>query len=117
MLDPPETLKDASAACRNVGTWPVLLGSEGERDWMLSSPIILYDYPQIAAESAGSFFDGTEIDEMLALRVMTLTDAEKREMRNVDRLARELLERTESLPQEHLLKLHGTMRGLKPADS
>ena len=117
LLDPPETLKDASASCRNVGTWPVLLGSEGERDWMLSSPIILYDYPQIAAESAGSFFDGTEIDEMLALRVMTLTDAEKREMRNVDRLARELLERTESLPQEHLLKLHGTMRGLKPADS
>lgn len=117
LLDPPESLKSESAACRNVGTWPVLLGSEGERDWMLSSPIILYDYPQIAAESAGNFFDGTEIDEMLALRVMTLTDDEKREMRNVDRLARELLERTESLPQEHLLKLHGTIRGLKPADS
>jgi hydrogenase maturation protease len=117
MLDPPETLKSESTACRNVGIWPVLLGSEGERDWMLSSPIILYDYPQIAAESAGNFFDGTEIDEMLALRVMTLTDDEKREMRNVDRLARELLERTESLPQEHLLRLHGTMRGLKPAGS
>jgi hydrogenase maturation protease len=116
-LDPPETFKSEIAACRNVGTWPVLLGSEGERDWMLSSPIILYDYPQIAAESAGNFFDGTEIDEMLALRVMTMTDDEKREMRNVDRLARELLERTESLPQEHLLKLHGTMRGLKTAGS
>jgi hydrogenase maturation protease len=117
MLDPPESLKSESAACQNIGTWPVLLGTEGEREWMLSSPIILYDYPQIAAESAGSFFDGTEIDEMLALRVMTLTDDEKREMRTVDRLARELLERTESLPQEHLLKLHGTMRGLKPASS
>jgi hypothetical protein len=117
MLDPPETLKKECGTCRNVGTWPVLLGSEGERDWMLSSPIILYDYPRIAAESAGSFFDGTEIDEMLALRVMTLTDDEKREMRNVDRLARELLERTESLPQEHLLKLHGTLRDLKPAGS
>jgi hypothetical protein len=115
LLDPPQSLAAECAACKNVGTWPVLLGTEGERDWMLSSPIILYDYPQIAAESAGNFFDGTEVDEMLALRVMTLTDDEKREMRNVDRLARELLERTESLPQEHLLKLHGTMRGLKPA--
>jgi hypothetical protein len=115
MLDPPQSLAAECAACKNVGTWPVLLGTAGERDWMLSSPIILYDYPQIAAESAGNFFDGTEIDEMLALRVMTLTDDEKREMRNVDRLARAILERTESLPQEHLLKLHGTMRGLKPA--
>jgi len=115
MLDPPQSFAADCAACRNVGTWPVLLGSEGERDWMLSSPIILYDYPQIAPESEGSFFDGTEIDEMLALRVMTLTDAEKQEMRNVDRRAREILERTEALPEEHLLKLHGTIRGLKPA--
>lgn len=117
LLDPPEAFSDQAAACRNVGTWPVLLGSPGDRDGMLSSPIILYDHPQIAAESAGSFFDGTEIDEMLALRVMTLTDDEKREMRNVDRFAREILERTESLPQEHLLKLHGTIRGLKPTDA
>jgi hypothetical protein len=117
MLDPPESLKSENAACQNVGTWPVLLGTEGDREWVLSSPIILYDYPQIAAESAGNFFDGTEIDEMLALRVMTLTDDEKREMRTVDRLARELLERTESLPQEHLLNLHGRMRGLNPAGS
>ena len=115
MLDPPHAFAADCAACINVGTWPVLLGTAGERDWMLSSPIILYDYPQIAAESAGSFFDGTEIDEMLALRVMTMTDAEKREMRTVDRRAREILERTESLPEEHLLKLHGTIRGLKPA--
>ena len=48
---------------------------------MLSSPIILYDYPQIAPESPGDLFDGTEIDEILALRILTLTDAEKAEMR------------------------------------
>ena len=52
---------------------------------LLCSPIILYDYPQIAPESAGDFFDGTEMDEMLALRVLTLTDAEKQEMRQGDR--------------------------------
>ena len=115
MLDPPADLADSCQACHNEGTWPVLLGSEGERDWVLSSPIILYDYPQIAPESQGTFFDGLEIDEMLALRVMTLTDQEKLEMRSVDRRAREILERTESMPEEHLLKLHGTIRGLKPA--
>ncbi len=38
MLDPPQAFAADCAACRNVGTWPVLLGSEGERDWMLSSP-------------------------------------------------------------------------------
>ena len=49
----------------------MLVGEEGERDTMLSSPIILYDYPQIAPESPGSLFDGTEIDEILSLRILT----------------------------------------------
>ena len=81
---------------------------------MLSSPIILYDYPQIAPESPGDLFDGTEIDEILALRILTMTDEEKREMRNTDDRARRILERTESLPMEHLAKLHGTLRELRP---
>jgi hydrogenase maturation protease len=81
---------------------------------MLSSPIILYDYPQIAPESAGDLFDGAEIDEILTLRIMTMTDDEKREMRGVDDHARRILERTEMLPGDHLLKMHGTMRGLAP---
>ncbi|HWQ32032.1 MAG TPA: hypothetical protein VNQ79_04050 [Blastocatellia bacterium] len=76
LLEPPTELSEAAAACHNAGTWPVLTGEEGERDCLLSSPIILYDYPQIAPESAGDFFDGAEIDEMLALRVLTLTDEE-----------------------------------------
>jgi hydrogenase maturation protease len=83
---------------------------------MLSSPIILYDYPQIAPESAGDLFDGTEIDEILTLRIMTLTDAEKREMRGVDERARRILERTETLPAEQLMKLHGAMRTLRPSE-
>lgn len=115
LLDPPEPFKDIAAACQNVGTYPVLAGNEGERKIVLSSPIILYDYPQVAPESAGEFFDGTEIDEMLALRVMTLTDDEKREMRQVDERARRILERTEALPPEHLMKLHGVLRGLRSA--
>jgi hypothetical protein len=91
-----------------------LVGAPGERDTMLASPVILYDYPQIAPESPGDLFDGTEIDEILALRIMTMTDDEKREMRNSDARARKILERTESLPMENLLKLHGTLREMRP---
>jgi hypothetical protein len=114
LLDTPPELREFAAECRNVGTWPVLVGEDGKRDAMLSSPIILYDYPQIAPESAGNLFDGTEIDEILALRILTLTAEEKREMRQGDERARQILERTESLPAEQFLKLHGTLRGLRP---
>lgn len=113
LLDPPEAFRDAAGECGNVGTWPVLVGAEGERGVMLSSPIILYDYPQIAPESAGELFDGTEIDEILTLRIMTLTDEEKREMRGADERARQILERTETLPAEQLMKMHGAMRSVK----
>jgi hypothetical protein len=113
LLEPPESLKDIAASCQNVGTWPVLIGAEGEKDAMLSSPVILYDYPQIAPESPGDLFDGTEIDEILALRILTMTDDEKREMRDTDERARKILERTEALPMEQLMKLHGTLRELR----
>jgi hypothetical protein len=113
LLDPPENYRAAAAACRNVGTWPVLAGSEGDRQMMLSSPIILYDYPQIAPESQGDFFDGTEIDEMLTLRVLTLSDEEKRDVRAGTERGRQILERTEELPLEQVAKLHGAIRGLR----
>jgi hydrogenase maturation protease len=116
LLEPPENLKEVAASCQNVGVWPVLVGGEGERGTMLASPIILYDYPQIAPESPGDLFDGTEIDEILALRILTMTDAEKSEMRNSDDRARKMLERTENLPMEHLMKLHGTLRELRPSE-
>lgn len=114
MIAPQEQLIAQAANCKNVGTWPVLIGEEGQCDTMLSSPIILYDYPQIAPESAGDLFDGTEIDEILSLRIMTLTDDEKREMSQSDERARQMLERTETMPVEQLMKLHGALRGLRP---
>lgn len=116
MVDPPEALEGAVASCQNVGTWPILVGEEGERDTMLSSPIILYDYPQIAPESPGDLFDATEIDEILTLRILSMTDQEKREMAAVDERSRALLERTEQLAPEQLQKLHGTLRMLRPAE-
>ncbi len=114
LIAPQERLIARAANCKNVGTWPVLVGEEGQCDTMLSSPIILYDYPQIAPESAGDLFDGTEIDEILSLRIMTLTDDEKREMSQSDERARQMLERTETMPVEQLMKLHGVLRGLRP---
>jgi hypothetical protein len=117
LLDTPEPLREAAEECKNIGVFPVLVGEQGQRDIMLCSPIILYDYPQIAPESAGDFFDGTEMDEMLALRVLTLTEEEKAEMRNVDDRARRILERTETLPQDFLMKVHGVIRGLRPVSS
>lgn len=114
LLDPPAEFEALAAECKNIGTWPVLVGEPDSRQAMLSSPIILYDYPQIAPESAGSLFDGTEIDEILSLRIMTLTDDEKREIRQSDDRAREILDRTENLPEEQFRKLHGALRGLRP---
>ncbi|MBA2393502.1 MAG: hypothetical protein H0V70_12270 [Ktedonobacteraceae bacterium] len=110
LLETPEPLKALVEGCQNLRTWPVLVGEEGERDTMLSSPIILYDYPQIAPESPGPLFDGGEIDEILTLRILTLTDEEKEEIRQGDERAREILERTEAITPEQIMKLHGVIR-------
>jgi hydrogenase maturation protease len=114
LLDPPESLKSLVSDCRNQGWFPVMVGDEGQHDTLLVSPIILYDYPQIAPESAGDLFDGTEIDEILSLRILTLTDAEKDEMRQSDLRTRQILERTENMPAEQFMKLHGVLRSLRP---
>lgn len=114
LLDPPEQLRDAVSTCRNVGNFPVLVGEQPERDMLLCSPIVLYDYPQIAPESTNSFYDATEMDEMLTLRVMTLTDEEKDEIRFADDRVRDLLHRTEQSAREQLTRTHGTIRSLRP---
>jgi hypothetical protein len=113
LLDPQAEYEADARACAQDGVFPVLAGEAGGRSLMLCSPIILYDYPEVAPESAGNFFDGTEMDEMLALRVLTLTDEEKEEMRRGDPHARAILERTETLPEEQLARVHGAVRGLR----
>jgi hypothetical protein len=114
LLDPPLWAEPAAQACRNVHTFPVLAGSDGGRDVVLSSPIILYDHPKIAPESPGPLFDSGEIDEILSLRTRTLTDEEKREVRATDPQAAALLDRVDSLPDEMLARLHGAVRSLRP---
>lgn len=110
LLEPPEAYEDLARRCENIGNWPVL--ADDDATTMLASPIILYDHPQIAPESAGHLFDSTEIDEILSLRILTLTDQEKAEIQETDDRARELLERTESIPDEQFMKLHGALRGV-----
>lgn len=115
LIDPPSASSDAAKACRNIGNWPILVGAPGCADAVLGSPIILPDYPQSAPESPGDLFDSTEIDEILSLRVQTLTDAEKRALSALDPRGRELLERTESLAQRQRKSLHGAWRSAKEA--
>jgi hypothetical protein len=103
---PPELARKAN--CQNVGSWPVLVGEEGQRDRMLAAPIILYDYPKIASQSMGDMFDGTEIDEILNLRIKTLSDDEKRDLQHDERTA-ELLKRAEQLDKTQLASLHGAL--------
>jgi hypothetical protein len=114
LTDPPEWIAAEAAGCTNVGTWPVLAGPDGCRDLLLSSPVILYDHPEVAPESAGDLFDATEIDEILTLRTLTLTDEEKREVRGTDRRAADLLDRLDTMPSAMLEKMHGAIRYLSP---
>jgi hypothetical protein len=115
MTDPPEWAASEVSTCVNTGTWPVLAGPSECRNLMLSSPVILYDHPEIAPESAGDLFDATEIDEILTLRTLALTDAEKREARSTDPRAAELIDRLDHLPPEMIERLHGAVRYLSPA--
>lgn len=110
LLEPPERLAEHAAHCRNKGAWPVLVGRGHDRTMMLCSPVILYDYPRIAPQSPGDLFDGTEIDEILTLRILTLTDDEKAQIRATDPRAAALLDRTEALTGNDLLQMHGMVR-------
>lgn len=110
LLEPPDEAAAAVERCVNRHTWPVLIGDSQRCDLMLSSPIVLYDFPSVAKESPGDLFDAAEIDEILSLRVLTMTDEEKEEARATDPRARQLIDRVESLSPEALTALHGTLR-------
>ena len=113
LIDPPAEARPLADACQNRGAWPVLVGERGLDNLILASPIILYDFPEVAPESPGNLFDGTEIDELLTLRILTLADAEKRALR-CNESTRTLLERTQTLANDQMLALHGTFRRPTP---
>lgn len=117
LLDPPSSFEDQVATLTQDGVWPVLAGDEQDGKICLVSPIILYDYPTVADNSPGDFFDGAEIDEMLALRILTLTDAEKEEAMRADPKVQALLERTQNLSRDDLYQLHGMAYRVSPHSS
>jgi hypothetical protein len=110
LLEPPESAEGAVARCRQHRCFPVLAGKPGEHDLLLASPIILYDHPEIAEQSEGSLYDSTEIDEILTLRVMTMTDDEKAQARATDPLAAQIIDRCDSMSPESMQQLHGVLR-------
>jgi hypothetical protein len=110
MLEPPDAAAPLVDGCQNRQTWPVLVGDRRRRTLMLSSPIVLYDYPSVAIESPGDLCDAAEIDEILSLRVLTMTDQEKQQARATDPRARVILDRVEAMTPDALAALHGTMR-------
>ncbi|MGB2919454.1 MAG: hypothetical protein WA944_24030 [Mycobacterium sp.] len=110
LLEPPPDAAGAVARCRRHRCFPVLAGPAGVRDLMLISPIILYDHPEIAEQSDGALYDSTEIDEILTLRIMTMTGQEKAQARATDPLAAAIIDRCDTMSPEALLNLHGVLR-------
>jgi hypothetical protein len=110
VIDPPAQHADLVAGCRSEGLYPALVGDPSAARTVLSAPIIVGDHPHIAPESPGDLFDNGEIDEILTLRILTLTEEEKRQAREWDPRVAAMLDRTESLGQNDLLRLHGAVR-------
>jgi hypothetical protein len=110
LLDGPEWSAADAATCRQDRCWPVLVADDDGRDAVLVSPIILGDRPTIAPQSAGDLFDSTEIDEILTLRVVTMTESEKAEARGTDPRAAAILARCEEMPRQAMEQLHGVWR-------
>jgi hypothetical protein len=114
LLDPPQWAKPAVDGCVNQHIWPVLVG-QGRPDTVLSSPMVLPDYPEIAPESPMDLFDGTENDELLSLRIMTLTDDEKAQARATDSRAAAILDSVDNMPPAVYERLHGAIRSFREA--
>jgi hypothetical protein len=110
VLDPPAYAAAASAALANRQTFPVLIGDAPagpqRASLVLSSPIILYDFPALGAQTEADAFDATEIDELLTLSVLSLSDRERAEARATDPRARAIVERAERFGPEAIARLH-----------
>ncbi|OBF05741.1 hypothetical protein A5730_15650 [Mycobacterium sp. ACS4054] len=110
LLEPPQEAADAAARCSHHRCFPVLAGAPGTRDLLLISPIILYDHPEVAEQSDTALYDCTEIDEILTLRVMTMTEEEKAQARATDPRAARIIDQCDAMSPEAMARLHGVLR-------
>jgi len=110
--DTPAKWQVAMATCNNVNTWPILIDKNNTT--LLSSPIILYDYPEINPVSSGDLFDSTEIEEALLLHVNLLSDEETKRIGGNDEKLRAMLNKVSSLTPEDLNVYHSMMKDITP---
>lgn len=89
----------------SVNTFPVL--ATPADDVIIGATIMLPDHPQIAPESRGSLFDGTEIEEALLLHLQALSDGERAEIAGQDPALRAALARAATATPADLAALHG----------
>ena len=113
LLDPPDEDAVETQLLSNRHTWPILVG-DGSGDTrrsalVLSSPIILYDFPEVASQTKGDTFDLTEIDELMMLSVRSLSDDEREEARATDPRAQAIVDRAERFGAGDLADLHGIL--------
>lgn len=106
--NPPKELKDIAKECKQINTYPVLINEANTM--ILSSPIILYDYPQIHPQSMGDLFDGTEMEEALLLHVNVLTEGEKEQLLNGDDKLREMMQKAANILPEEIINLHDKLK-------
>ena len=110
LLDPPPAATAAVSRCSRHRCFPVLTGPPGTADMLLISPIILYDHPEVAEQSSTALYDCTEIDEILTLRVMTMTDEEKAQARATDPRAARIIDSCDAMSPQDMARLHGVLR-------
>ncbi|MEP6513945.1 MAG: hypothetical protein ABJA79_08750 [Parafilimonas sp.] len=105
---PGEKWEAAIAGCENINTWPILIDENDTT--LLSSPIILYDHPQINPQSSGDLFDSTEIEEALLLHVNLLSDEEKKRIAQSDEKLQAMLSKVSQVTLEELINFHSGLK-------
>jgi hypothetical protein len=110
LLEPPPAAAGVVSRCHQHRCFPVLAGPPGTHDVLLVSPIILYDHPEVAEQSNTALYDCTEIDEILTLRVMTMTDEEKAQARATDPRAAQIIDQCDAMSADDMARLHGVLR-------
>lgn len=113
LIDPPEHAAGALMTCVSVNTFPVLASDDD--DALLGAAIMLPDHPQLAPESRGDLFDGTEIEEALLLHVLALSDDERDQLAEQDPTVRAMVARAVAATPEDIKRLHGRVTVRDPS--
>ena len=116
LQNPGEKWERIIEQCKNKGTWPILIDENNTT--LLSSPIIVYDYPKINPKSKGDLFDSLEIEEALMLHFTVMSDEEKQKIAQSDEKLRSMLNKVSQVTPDEIISLHGGFSdALHPANS